>query len=76
MIGAIIGDIVGSIYEFDNIKTKDFEFFNEDCMFTDDTVLTLATANALRKWNRQGGIERFKEMLIDEFHKFGDGLTI
>lgn len=71
MLGAIIGDIVGSIYEFDNIKTKDFDFFNEDCMFTDDTVLTLATANALRKWNRQDGIVRFKEMLIDEFHKFG-----
>ena len=47
MIGAIIGDIVGSIYEFDFIKTKDFPFFQEKCYFTDDTVLTLAIAEAL-----------------------------
>ena len=38
MLGAIIGDIVGSIYEFDNIKTKDFELFDRECFFTDDTV--------------------------------------
>ena len=47
MIGAIIGDIVGSIYEFDNIKTKDFPFFGERCEFTDDTVLTVAVADWL-----------------------------
>lgn len=47
MIGAIIGDIVGSIYEFDSIKTKDFPFFQEKCYFTDDTVLTLAIAHGL-----------------------------
>jgi ADP-ribosylglycohydrolase len=61
MLGAIIGDIAGSIYEFDNIKTKDFELFephannnpnyamngrdNSECFFTDDTVLTSAVAN-------------------------------
>lgn len=47
MIGAIIGDIVGSIYEFDSIKTKEFPFFQEKCYFTDDTVLTLAIAQAV-----------------------------
>ena len=47
MLGAIIGDIVGSIYEFDNIKTKEFEFFHEDCDFTDDTVMTVAVGQAL-----------------------------
>ena len=47
MIGAIIGDIVGSIYEFDNIKTKDFPLFGEGCTFTDDTVLTVAVADWL-----------------------------
>lgn len=47
MLGAIIGDIVGSIYEFDNIKTKDFELINQSCYFTDDTVLTVAVAQAL-----------------------------
>ena len=47
MIGAIYGDIVGSVYEFNNIKTKDFELFCEKSKFTDDTVMTLAVANAL-----------------------------
>ena len=47
MIGAIIGDIVGSRFEYDNIKTKDFELFTDDCHFTDDTVLTVAGAGAL-----------------------------
>ncbi len=47
MLGAIIGDIVGSIYEFDNIKTKDFELFDKGCFFTDDTVMSVAVAEAL-----------------------------
>lgn len=47
MIGAIIGDIVGSRFEYDNIKIKDFELFTDDCHFTDDTVLTVAVAGAL-----------------------------
>ena len=42
MLGAIIGDIVGSVYEWNNIKTKDFPLFSEDCFFTDDTVMTCA----------------------------------
>ena len=47
MLGAIIGDIVGSIYEWDRIKTKDFDFFDERCQFTDDTVCTAAVADIL-----------------------------
>lgn len=47
MLGAIVGDVVGSIYEWDNIKTKEFELFAEDCYFTDDTVLTIALADAI-----------------------------
>ena len=47
MIGAILGDIIGSRHEFDNIKTKDFELFTPDCGFTDDTVMTCAVAAAL-----------------------------
>ena len=39
MIGAIFGDIVGSLYEFDNIKTKAFELFDIDCFFTDGELL-------------------------------------
>jgi type I restriction enzyme M protein len=57
MIGAIIGDIVGSRFEFDfnNIKTKDFEFFHEDCEWTDDSLMTVAVAAALMKWRDGGG---------------------
>lgn len=47
MIGAIVGDIVGSIYEFDNHKSKDFELFSKDAFFTDDTIMTCAVAKTL-----------------------------
>ena len=47
MIGAIAGDIIGSIYEFDNIKTTKFELFQDTCIFTDDTVLTVALAESI-----------------------------
>lgn len=47
MKGAIIGDIVGSIYEFHNIKTKEFPLFAERNKFTDDTVMTCAVADGI-----------------------------
>ena len=47
MLGAITGDIVGSIYEWENIKTKDFPLFTERNFFTDDSVLTVALADAI-----------------------------
>lgn len=47
MIGSIIGDIVGSIYEFHNIKNEDFPLFSKNSTFTDDTVLTCATADVI-----------------------------
>jgi len=47
MLGAIIGDIIGSTREFKGIKTKDFELFPKGSDFTDDTVLTIATADAI-----------------------------
>ena len=47
MFGAIVGDIIGSVYEWDNIKTKDFPLFRDDCHFTDDTVMTCAVAEGL-----------------------------
>ena len=50
MKGAIIGDIVGSVYEFDNIKTTKFEMLTPRCYITDDTVLTVATAKALMEF--------------------------
>lgn len=47
MLGAIIGDIVGSRYEFANIYTTDFELFTSHNSFTDDTICTIAIADAL-----------------------------
>lgn len=64
MIGAIVGDIVGSVYEWHNIKTKDFPLFRDDCFFTDDTVMTCAVAEALMN----GGE---KDDFIDAMKKFG-----
>ena len=51
MLGAIIGDIVGSIYEFNNIKSKDFPLFSDKCLFTDDTVMTIAISKAIMECN-------------------------
>ena len=47
MIGAIIGDIVGSRFEFNNNRSTEFEFFHPDCEYTDDTVMTVAVADAI-----------------------------
>ena len=47
MLGAIIGDIAGSKYEFNNTFDYDFEMFGEGCDFTDDTICTVAVADAI-----------------------------
>lgn len=47
MLGAIIGDICGSTYEFEPANGYDFELFNEDSTFTDDTILSLAVVDAM-----------------------------
>lgn len=64
MLGAIIGDIIGSVYEWHNIKSKDFPLFRDDCFFTDDTVMTIATADALMNG---GEADDF----IDAYKKWG-----
>ncbi len=46
MIGAIVGDVVGSRFEWDNTRTKDFKLFTNECFFTDDTVMSLAICQA------------------------------
>lgn len=70
MLGAIVGDIVGSIYEFNNIRTKNFMLFPPECFFTDDTVMTMAVAEALRKTKRNHfvGLDR---AAIEEMQKYG-----
>ena len=66
IIGAIIGDVVGSVYEFDSIKTKEFPLFSKYSQFTDDTVMTLAIANWLLVDKSS------KEVLIDSLKYFGN----
>lgn len=46
ILGIIIGDVVGSRFEILNIHNKEFELFNKNCRFTDDSVMTLAVAKA------------------------------
>lgn len=71
MLGAIIGDIVGSIYEFDNIKTKDFEFFNKEiCEFTDDTIISIAIADALIEYKINN--KDFKQECINKMKYWGN----
>jgi type I restriction enzyme M protein len=47
VLGAIIGDMSGSRFEWDNIKTKNFELLNEECFPTDDSIMTLAITGSM-----------------------------
>lgn len=69
MLGAIIGDIAGSIYEFNNIKTEDFPIISEECHFTDDTVMTFAVAEALINGKRDE--KKTEACMIKAFKKYG-----
>ena len=76
MYGAFIGDIVGSKYEFHNIKTKDFPLFSKGCGYTDDTIMTAAVAKAilLSIEERSGADDSgkgFQKFLIEEMRDFG-----
>ena len=77
MWGAIVGDIVGSCFEFNNIKTKEFSLFTEKSRFTDDTVLTVATIDALL--NNKPYAKTYKQWFLKypdagyggSFHRWG-----
>ena len=74
--GAILGDIVGSVYEFDNIKTTDFPFLPRECYFTDDTVATLALADAMADAVSDGSFEtktdeEWRRVFTDRLRAFG-----
>jgi type I restriction enzyme M protein len=69
MLGAIIGDIVGSRFEWNNIKTKEFEFFTHRCTFTDDSVMSLAVAEALLDCD--GDCERLGALAVRSMQEIG-----
>ncbi|MDK6804214.1 ADP-ribosylglycohydrolase family protein [Aerococcus sp. UMB7834] len=64
MLGAIIGDIVGSRFELNNYRGKDFELFHPDCHLTDDSIMTLAVGQALMQTaERAGGLAKDADFL-------------
>ena len=69
IFGAIVGDIVGSVYEFNNLKSKDFEFFDNRAFFTDDTVMTVAIGTALIQCN--GDYKNLSELTIKAMQSLG-----
>jgi ADP-ribosylglycohydrolase len=76
MYGAMLGDIVGSKYEFNNIKTKDFPLFSQGCRFTDDTVMTVAVAKAILTYLNENPDahepgDDFAPVLIQSMQSFG-----
>lgn len=64
MLGAIIGDVVGSRFEFDNTFDYQFELFTKECDFTDDSICTIAIADAIL--NEKG----YQESLLKWCHKY------
>ena len=68
MLGAVAGDIIGSMYEFVELKNYDFELLPEGSRFTDDTVMTLAVAYWLIHYAEEG---HTKEHLIECMQEFG-----
>lgn len=71
MYGAMIGDFVGSIYEWRNIKTKEFPFFHKRCFLTDDSYMTVAVAQACLNWPEHRSEEAFVEDLTFEMVRIG-----
>lgn len=71
MLGAICGDIIGSVYEAHNIKAKEFDLFTKFNCYTDDTVMTCAIAKASHKYKITKDKEQFKKDCIDYMKQFG-----
>lgn len=70
MIGAIVGDIVGSRFEFYNIKTKEFELFAPSSQFTDDSVMSLAIAQAVL--DSEADYSRLSELAVKSMRALGE----
>ena len=73
MYGAILGDIIGSPYEFDvnNIKTTEFELFSDRSMYTDDSIMTCAVAEGLMNCGIDADEETMSRSLIQAMKKYG-----
>lgn len=69
MLGAIIGDIAGSRFEWDNIKTKDFNLLTSGCFPTDDSIMSLAVAKAILK--SEGDCARLEKLTVSYMQELG-----
>jgi ADP-ribosylglycohydrolase len=69
MLGAIIGDIAGSRFEFNNLRSKDFDLFAKNCSITDDSIMTLAVAKAILACN--GDWEQLGENAVKYMQEIG-----
>jgi ADP-ribosylglycohydrolase len=73
MYGAILGDMIGSPYEFDQgNKTKTFPLFSEESTFTDDTVMTLAVGRAFLDAQPDADIDWIRRRLVDSMKQYGE----
>lgn len=72
MYGAILGDIIGSRFEFDRGgKTKEFELFTKESMFTDDTVMTVAVGEALMRVGKDADTDTIMKAVTDSMRSWG-----
>lgn len=71
MLGALGGDIIGSIYEGHNIKSKKFPLFGNNNRFTDDSVMTCAIANAAVSYSKFKDYDRFRQSCINNMQYLG-----
>ncbi|WP_432268801.1 ADP-ribosylglycohydrolase family protein [Catenibacterium mitsuokai] len=72
MYGAILGDIIGSPFEFDRgDKTKDFKLFSRRSHFTDDSVMTLAVCEALLKVGQDATVKEIEDAVITSMQSWG-----
>ncbi len=72
MYGAILGDIIGSPFEFDRgDKTKNFELFSKGCGFTDDSVMTIAVGEALLAVGPKAAVKEIEEAIATNMQDWG-----
>ena len=72
MYGAILGDIIGSPFEFDRgDKTKNFNLFSEGCGFTDDSVMTIAVGEALLAVGPEAAVKEIEDAVGSNMHDWG-----
>ena len=72
MYGAILGDIIGSPFEFDRgDKTKNFDLFSEGCGFTDDSVMTIAVGEALLAVGPEAAVKKIEDAVASNMQDWG-----